>query len=378
MVKICYVNPTVLMKRPIAQISSMFGKDKNFKISILTPRLAFKKRDDSLYYSKLEGVKVIAYPCINPPMKSEWPIPSLDFFKKSWNILKNNDILHMWVPFYFSNTWIIILKNLFFRNKKLILTMDTIPSYSFKMGGIMDVFFKFYFKVIAKLIFRGVDYVTVYGDSFIKYAKEAGIPERKIVITPTGINFKLKDKDKDIRKEFNICKDEKIILFVGLLVPRKGVDIVLKTIKKFREDKIRCVLVGDGPCRKEYEDLVKKLKIEDKVVFTGFRKDIHNFYHEASVFFFPSRGEGLAGVIMEAAVYKIPIVSSKIPGTLDLIDDGKTGYLCMVEDINQYHKKIKELLNDKKIRLKFIKKEYYKINKNYSWKDNFKKLKELY
>jgi len=376
--KICYVNPPILMKRPIAQIAKLLSKDDKFKVSILTPRPAFKKRDKSLYYSELKGIEVVDYPCVTFNLQSDWPIPSVSFLIKSIRALRKNDIIHIWVPFYISSTLLILLKGLFFRNKKLILTMDTIPYYSFKMGGLTDTFFKMYYKTVGKLIFRIADWVTVYGESFRKYAKEAGIPLKKLIITPTGVDLKTKESNKDIRKEFNIPKDEKIVLFVGLLVPRKGIDLVIKTASKLKETKTKFILVGDGPNRKEYEELVKTLDIKDKIIFTGFRSDIHNFYKEADLFFFPSRGEGLAGVIMEAAAYSVPIISSGIPGTEDIIEKNVNGLLCSTESIAEYSKGIRRLLDDKELRDKFTERLRQKIRKDYNWKINIEKFKELY
>lgn len=366
------------MKRPVAQIAKKLDKDPNLKISIFTPRVAFKKRDKSLYYSDLENINIIDYPCINLPLKSEWPIPGLSFITTSFKILKENDILHLWVPFYISSTLLIILKGLFFRNKKLIITMDTIPSYSINMGLIINFFSKMYFKTIGKLIFSFVDCITVYGESFEEHAKNAGVPSNKIKITPTGIDLTTKGIDSDIRKQFNITKDTKIVLFVGLLVPRKGVDIIIKTASKINDDSIKFILVGDSAYRKKYEYLARKLGIKDRLIFAGFRKDVHNFYNCADVFFFPSRGEGLAGVLMEASAYKVPIVSSKIAGTEDIIKNNIDGFLCLVEAIDCYCRNIKKILDDKNLGKRFTNRLKEKIKIKYNWDKNIENFRKLY
>ena len=373
--KICYVNPTILMRRPIAEIIDRLG-DKH-ELSLLMPRKKGKRLDSSLHYSKIRKAKIISYPIIQAPGNYEWPIPGFKFLRQAWRILKSNDVIHMWVPFYLNTSALAILKGLFFKKKKLILTMDTIPGYSFKLSGILDIFFKIYYKSLGKIVFSCADEISLYGESLIKYAKQAGMPIKKVKITPTGVNSKLKPKDKDIRKELGIKKDEKIALFIGLLVPRKGIDLIIKTAGKLRDEKIKFILVGDGPNRKQYEQIAKKLKL-DNIVFTGFRKDVYNFYRQADVFFFPSRGEGLAGVIMESMVYGLPIISSRIPCTEDLIKHKESGFLCPIESVDCYAQLTRILLDNKRLRNKFIQKSKKKIKKEYGWRGNLINFERMY
>lgn len=114
------------------------------------------------------------------------------------------------------------------------------------------------------------------------------------------------------------------------------------------------------------------------IIFTGFRKDVYNFYHEANVFFFPSRGEGLAGVLMESMVYGVPIVTSNIPGTKDLIKHNVNGFLCDIEDIDDYKNKIKELLVKNELSEKFVINSKEKVKKEFRWDKNLIEFKNLY
>ena len=242
--KICYINPTVLLKRPIAEIIDILGK--KHKLSLLIPQK--KRLDSSMHYSDVKKAKIISYKTIQPLIASEFPIPCPTLLLiRSWKLLKNNDVIHMWVPFYLSTSFTPILKRLFFKKKKLILTMDTIPAYSFSMGPFMDILFKIYYKTLGKIVFSCVDQITLYGKSLIPYAKKAGLPLKKVKITPTGIKQRTNPVTKVIRREFNIKKDEKIALFVGIINPRKGVDTVIKVAKKLKNQNIKFIIVGDGP-----------------------------------------------------------------------------------------------------------------------------------
>jgi len=256
--------------------------------------------------------------------------------------------------------------------------MDTFPSYSFKTSSILDVLFKIFFKTVGKLTFYASNNVVIYGKSFLKYAKMVGVPQKKVHITPTGIDLALKPPDNNIRVLFNINENEKIVLFVGLLNMRKGIDLIIKTLNLLKNEKIRFIIVGDGPERKKSIEIAKNLKLNEKIVFVGNRLDVHNFYNQADLFFLPSRGEGLAGVLMEAMIYQVPIVTSNIAGTRDLVDNLENGLLCEAEDYYCYAKSIKKLLQNERLRKEFKKNGLNTIKTKFLWENNIKNFERIY
>jgi glycosyltransferase involved in cell wall biosynthesis len=374
--KICYMNPALLLRRPIAEIIERVSKEH--EVGLLIPKPLGKPLDNSLHYSKLpKGVKLYTYSIIQPPGPYEWPIPITPmFFVQLFRVFWKYDIVHMWAQFYFSNIFAALFA-VFFRTK-LILTMDTIAGYSFSAGKAYDRAFRWYYRVFGWLIFGAPSSITLYGESLIPFAKKAGINLKKVRVISTGIDMsKQKRGDAEVvRKEFGL-KDEKIILYGGLLVPRKGIETLLRTVAKIKGENIKVFLVGDGPNRKEYEDITKKLRIKDKVIFTGFRKDIFNFYAVANVFLFPSQGEGLPGVVMESEVFKLPVVTSNIPCIPDLVEDGKSGFLCEMEDVECFRARTLSLLNDPELH-KRIREEAYEKIKGFEWSNVIGKYYGLY
>jgi len=256
--------------------------------------------------------------------------------------------------------------------------MDTFPALSFKISKIMDIFFRIYYNTIGKIVFSAADKIIIYGKSMKKFALQARVPEEKIEIIPTGVNIEIKKKDKDIRSEFGLNTEDKLILFVGLINERKGIDIIIEIARKIQAKNIKFIIVGDGSSRAQYEKLVITYNLNDRVIFTGFRKDVHNFYHEADLFLLPSRVEGLAGVLMESMSYGVPIITSNIAGTRDLIQNDINGFLCECEDIDSYTKKIEELLNNNALKQNFIAKSKKIINERYNWKHIMKNIRNLY
>jgi len=380
--KICYVNPTVLLKRPIAELSTRFA-EKGHDVAVFIPKPLFKPLDDSMHYSKLKNVKIYTYSIINLPfLSSEWPIPITPMFIINlFRIFWNYNIIHIWTYFYISSVNALWMKRILFWNRKTILTMDTFPGFSFDMPGITNVLMKIYGKLFGWLIFRLPNIISLYGVSLIEHGKKIGMPENKAKVIPTGMDLnKFKGKFNNVKKEFGIKDNEAMILFVGLVVPRKGVDIVLNAVEELKNDKkvsskFRMVIVGGGPDKAKYEKEAEKRGLLDVIIFTGWRRDIKDFYRCSDLFFFPSRGEGLAGVIMEAMAVGLPVVSTNIPCTTDLIDDGKSGFLCNIEETCS--DKLKLLIKDKALRKKLGDEAIKKIS-NLNWENTVEKYVGVY
>jgi len=375
---ICFVNPTILLKRPIAELSIRL-QEKGYKVGLLMPRPAFQALNKSMHYSNLaEKVDLYTYPIINPPfLSSEWPIPvTPGFSSKTLKILRKYDIIHSWTYFYITSLWPLCLKK-FFPEKKTILTCDTFPGYSFDMPGVINCMMKWYGRKLGKSVFGMADAVTVYTQSLADMSDKLGIDKRKLKVIPTGIELeKFRGRGKDIKKELGIKKKEKMALFVGITIPRKGVDLLVETCREMQEEDVKFVVVGDGPNRHEYETLARNYKL-DNIIFTGWRQDVKDFYKSADVFFFPSRGEGLPGVVMEAMACGLPCVASDIIGNKDLIEHGKTGFLCDTEDVGGYVDQLSKVLFDGKLRDNLGKNALEFISKR-SWDNIVKKYEALY
>ncbi|MBX3464992.1 MAG: glycosyltransferase [Planctomycetes bacterium] len=122
------------------------------------------------------------------------------------------------------------------------------------------------------------------------------------------------------------------LLFVGRLVERKGVDLLLQALARTRTARQgRLVLVGDGPERARLEAMAHALGLAAQVDFAGEQADPAPYYAAASAFVFPSRREGLPNALLEAMACGLPVVATRIGGCVDVVADG-TGVLVPPDD----------------------------------------------
>ena len=121
------------------------------------------------------------------------------------------------------------------------------------------------------------------------------------------------------------------ILFVGRLLHGKGLALLFEAMSELRRRRldVTASIVGDGPARDEAERDVRRLDLSDHVHFLGSvgQDDIRKHYARADIFCLPSFAEGIPVVAMEAMAMQLPVVSTRITGIPELVDDGKHGLL---------------------------------------------------
>ena len=152
--------------------------------------------------------------------------------------------------------------------------------------------------------------------------------------------------------------EKPIVLGVGRLGPEKGFDILIKAHASLMQNGIRhnLVILGEGVERKNLEDLVRKLKVEDSVFMLGFKKNPYMWMKQASVFVLSSRFEGLPTVMIEAMASGAPLVACKCnSGPVEILEDGRYGILVEPENVNELASAIARLLQDKELSVKLKK-----------------------
>lgn len=132
----------------------------------------------------------------------------------------------------------------------------------------------------------------------------------------------------------------KRVLFVGRLAAMKGVPVLLQAFAQAhaRHKDARLTLIGDGPERGTLEELAARLGIADNVNFVGFKNqaEVASALSQADIFALPSFAEGLPVVLMEAMAAGLPVVTTRIAGVAELVEDGVSGRLVHASDADSF------------------------------------------
>ena len=139
------------------------------------------------------------------------------------------------------------------------------------------------------------------------------------------------------------------LLFVGQFIHRKGVDILLKSVAKIKDLDFHLNIVGGLPTE-EYLSIVKENNIEDKITFCGFKPfdEIKQMMNDADIFVLPTREDIWGLVINEAMAFGDAIVTTNrcIAG-LELIENGKNGFIVDVDDVDALAEAMKTIITNK-------------------------------
>lgn len=148
----------------------------------------------------------------------------------------------------------------------------------------------------------------------------------------------------------NFTGERKDIVTVGRLEKQKNhkllIEAFAKTASIFPNENL--IIYGEGSLKKELVELSKKLNIEDKVIFKGETKEIHEKIKDAKIFVLSSDYEGLPNVVMEAMTLGVPVISTDCPcgGPRMLLDNNKNGILVKVSDVEEIASSIVRILRD--------------------------------
>lgn len=156
---------------------------------------------------------------------------------------------------------------------------------------------------------------------------------------------KLKTVDKiALRNEIGI-KEEEVILTVGQIIHRKGIDVLIEAAKETRE--VGFYIVG-GEQTREYQNMLDEWNIKN-VYFVGFRdkNELNKYYLAADLFVLPTREDIWGLVINEAMSKGLPIITTdRCVAGLELIENGVNGYLVPSEDSIKLKQTIESLIYD--------------------------------
>ena len=150
-------------------------------------------------------------------------------------------------------------------------------------------------------------------------------------------------KGQQIRRELGIPLDAKVVLSVGEVNKNKNHKVGIEALAKLNDPDVYYVICGRGPLMDAHKELAQRLGVSDRVILTGYRTDVADFYKMADVFLFPSFREGLPVAVMEAMASGLPVVATKIRGSSDLVQQGD---LFEPTDVDGIAKAIETLRQD--------------------------------
>jgi len=178
----------------------------------------------------------------------------------------------------------------------------------------------------------------------------------------------------EARRRLGLPVEERIITFVGVLTPRKGIDTLIESmgILGLGGDAPLLVIAGIGELRDELETRARALGIADRIRFVGkvAHDEVAWWMAAGDVFCLPSLSEGLPTVVCEAMACGRAVVATAVDGTPEIVADGETGLLVPPRDAERLAAALARVLGDDGMRARFEQEALSRAVTTYTWAAN--------
>jgi len=206
-----------------------------------------------------------------------------------------------------------------------------------------------FYKPAVSFSINHSDYVTSVSQSLKDDTYRLFDIDKEIVVIPNFIenNKELLKKDEPCHRNLMANEDEKIITHISNFRKVKRIDDVVKIFYEIQKEvPSKLMMVGEGPEKEAAENLCAKLKIHDKVIFFGNSNEIDKILCFSDLFLLPSETESFGLAALEAMSCGVPVISSNSGGLPEVNQNGVTGFLSNVGDIENMGNNAISILKD--------------------------------
>lgn len=226
--------------------------------------------------------------------------------------------------------------------------------------------------------------VTISKYSLEKIRQYYDVDATKIRIVPNGVDsekFKPTNNVDATKRQFKLG-NAPCVLYVGGLIPRKGlpflVEAAKKIVKVYRETKF--IVVGEGPLKNQLQSSINAANLSDNFNFLGSVKEgmLSALYDCADAFVLPSTQEGQGIVLLEAQASAKPVVAFDVGGVNETVLNGETGFLVKRGSTDGLADALLKLISDKALREKIGANGRRFVTENFTWDICARKMLNVY
>jgi glycosyltransferase involved in cell wall biosynthesis len=325
---------------------------------------------------------------------SRHPLPLFEETKKKGLNVKRIDA---WGRFNF----LIIKKVLNFIRKNRISLIHTIgykadavgiaagklakvPVVSFIPGFVESDYRRRVYNLCTLFLARYFDRIIACSDSVARAVSLAGVREDKLCTIRNCVSLERCrvgiDEVEDIKREFGVLDGYQVVVNLGRLDPEKGQIYLLQAAKEVlaKRKKVIFIIIGNGKLKRQLETTARKLGIEKKIIFTGYRIDAQAIQAIATIVTFPSLKEGIPLAMLQGMALGKPVVASSVDGIPEVIVDGVNGYLVSPRDHRGLAAALEKLLSNSELLTSLGEEARKTVEKEYGMKVLAERLKQIY
>ena len=266
----------------------------------------------------------------------------------------NYDVLHIHTPFvaHYMGIWIADKLNL-----PVVETYHTFfEEYFFHYVPFLPkALLKFLARKFSVSQCRQVDHIVVPSSPMMNVLQKYGVTTAHTIL-PTGVSIKgsLENSGSSFRNQQGISSNQPVLVHIGRVAFEKNIEFLLQVTASLVKllPELIFIIAGEGPALKQLKSFAQKLGISNNVKFVGYLdrdKELSACYQAGDVFVFSSRTETQGLVLLEAMLLGVPVVSTAVMGTKDILVNGK-GALIANEQVDDFADKVLKILHDPELK----------------------------
>jgi glycosyltransferase involved in cell wall biosynthesis len=182
------------------------------------------------------------------------------------------------------------------------------------------------------------------------------------------------------RAKLDVLMDRRVTLFVGNLIPAKGIEFLLDAFSRLRRSQDLLYVVGEGDHKGSLFSLAKRLGIEDSVRLVGRRphSDVPLWLSAADCLVLPSLSEGFPTILPEAMACRVPVVATEVGGTPEIVRHGETGLLVPPHDPDALAEAIQAVFRGGERVSAMVERAETMARGEFTWERNAQKMLAIY
>jgi len=323
------------------------GHKVNLVTSNRPPKWQMLERSILPSMEVIDGVTIRRLPC-GPELGNAATIPSLlgEIMKLDWDLVHAHEVV---APGSFYSALASRIKN-----KPLIVTQH---DYAYgNVHGARLFIQMFSDNTYGRFVARGASTMIAISSQTGKFLERMGASKSKICIIPNSVDTTTysPNRNETLRKTLGI--DGPVVLFVGRLIKRKGVDVLLRAFHRAASSTptASLIIVGSGPEEQRLRELQAELSLQNVFFIDRVaREEMPQIYASSDVFVLPALYYEIFGnVVLEAMATGLPTICTKVGGMIDIVEDSRTGFQVDPGDEEELSDRLCQLMTDEALRLR--------------------------
>jgi glycosyltransferase involved in cell wall biosynthesis len=331
----------------------------------------------------IEGTKVYRVRIeLGHPNFITWALIFNHFMEKKVAMLSREvdfDVIHI-------HDWLTTLAGIIakdYLNKPLVCTV-----HSTEVGRVQEL------RSPDSYLIDGLEWWMLYESKFITLCSNSmkkevcdhfRVPSEKIHVIPNAIDtpeYKIKIDRESVKRRYGIDPSEKLVLYIGRLVPQKGVEYLIRAAPMIlrNQQNAKFIIAGDGWSRNQLEGLAASMGLGNKIKFLGFISEDERIQLllSADALVVPSLYEPFGIIALEGMAAGVPVIVSNVGGLSEIVEHDRTGMHAYAANPESIAWCVNKLLSDYEYSQWISENAKKRIKEQYSWEAAAKKTSEVY